>query len=779
MSADSARELNPGDHIGRYVVVRPLGRGGMGVVYVARDERLGRNVALKMIAGLPDETARSRFWREARAAASVSHPHICQVFEVDDSPQGIFLTMELLEGEALDRRLVRGVLPAQEAVPIALGMLGALGALHARGLVHRDVKPSNVFLTPHGPKLLDFGLARPALVSSAPAGDATDDTVVRPVTDAGLIVGTPHYMAPEQVTGGALDARTDLYAVGAVIFQMLAGRPPFSGSGPEVLFAAMKEHPPALQGPPAVVAIDRVIRRAMRKSAAERYAAAGDMAAELAAVSLSGAGNQLAMPVRPLTRIVVTPIRIARTDPEVAFLSFGLAEVVSGSLASLGDVVVRAPAVAAKWSEDADPRRLAAEADVDLVVSSTLLRSGPQLRLTAQLLDPSSGTLLGSTTVKGSMDDIFALEDGLTTAVIGMLSPHLSSSAPAVQPGAVRKEVPANPRAFELFLRGMEHARQLSETALARDLFLRATHEDAGFAPAWAALGRCHRVFGKYFEDRDANDRRAEEAFKRALDISPDLPLAHRFYTHFESEHGRAGDAIARLLRHAAVNRHDAQLFAGLVHACRYAGLLDASVAAHDEAIRLDPNVATSIEYTLAHFPDRIDAAARMGPVDLGFLDGIFPAIALGDPVDVRSMLAGIDMRTVPPAFQRSFEAGRAFVLDDAAAAIRAIEQAIDAHVDPEPLFLFGAMLARRGALDRAIEVVGGAVHAGFAAAGTLAGNRAFDPLRDRDAFKVIEASAWRQMRASQAMFEAAGGPEMLGLPAPTRLAKSGAGSEN
>jgi serine/threonine protein kinase len=134
-----ARELNAGDRIGRYVIVRPLGRGGMGVVYVARDERLGREVALKMIAGLADDTARSRFWREARAAASVSHPNICQVFEVDESPNGIFLTMELLEGEGMDRRLIRGTLSAEAAVPIALGRLGALAALHGRGFVHRDI----------------------------------------------------------------------------------------------------------------------------------------------------------------------------------------------------------------------------------------------------------------------------------------------------------------------------------------------------------------------------------------------------------------------------------------------------------------------------------------------------------------------------------------------------------------------------------------------------------------------------------------------------------------
>jgi TolB-like protein/tetratricopeptide (TPR) repeat protein len=761
------RELNPGDRIGRYDIVRPLGRGGMGVVYVARDERLGRDVALKMIAGLPDATARSRFWREARAAASVNHPHICQVFEVDESAEGIFLTMELLEGEALDRRLVRGALSPQDAVPIALGVLGALGALHVRGLVHRDIKPSNVFVTPHGPKLLDFGLARPAL-----SGAFRDDPAATPVTDAGMIVGTPQYMAPEQVTGAALDGRTDLYALGAVIFQMLAGRPPFTGSGPDILFAALKENPPALQGPPAVAAIDRVIRRAMRKDPGERYSTADQMAADLAAVALSGSAHGFAVPVRALTRIVVPPLRIARNDSEVAFLSFGLAEAVSGSLASLGDVVVRAPAVAARWSDEGtDPRRLAAEADVDLVVSSTLLRSGSQLRITTQLLDAPSSTLVGSTTVKGSMDDIFALEDALTHAAMSLITPRLTGSVPRPDEAAVRRDVPANPRAFELFLRGMEHGRQLTQTAQARDLFQQAIDADPGFAPAWAALGRCHRVYGKYYEDREANDRLAEASFRTALELSPDLPLAHRYFTHFESEHGQAGAAIARLLRHARTNRYDAQLFAGLVHACRYAGLFDASMAAHDEAMRLDPNVATSVEYTIAHLPGGAQKAALLTAPRAGALDAIFPAIVLGDSVDVRALLDAVSIDLVPPAFRRSYDAIAAFAHGAVEAVIPKIELAIASHVDPEALFLFGLLLIRVDARERGLDVMAGAVRAGYTPAATLGHNRAFDAVRAREEFKTIESEAWDRMRAAQAMFESAGGPEMLGLPAATRLA--------
>jgi TolB-like protein/Tfp pilus assembly protein PilF len=767
LDPSAAKELTPGEQLGRYTVLRPLGRGGMGVVYVARDDRLGRDVALKMIAGLADEIARARFWREARAAASVSHPHICQVFEVDESPHGIFLTMELLDGEGLDRRLVRGALSPQDAVPLAIGVLGALGALHTRGLVHRDVKPSNVFVTPHGPKLLDFGLARPAL--SGAFQKNLDETT--PMTDAGIIVGTPQYMAPEQITGATLDSRTDVYSVGAVLFQMLAGRPPFTGSGPDIMFATLKEHAPALQGPPSVVAIDRVIRRAMRKDPSERYQSAADMAAELAAVSLSGASG-FAVPVRALTRIVVPPIRIARTDPEIAFLSLGLAEAVSGSLASLGDVVVRAPAVAAKWNEEAtDPRRLAAEADVDLVLSGSLLRSGTQLRINAQLLDAAHSTVIGSTTVKGSIDDIFALEDALTNSTVAMLTQRLTPAPQAAAAPAARRELPANPRAFELFLRGMEQARQLTQTAEARELFKNAIDADPSFAPAWAALGRAHRVYGKYFQDRDTNDQLAEAAFRRALELSPDLPLAHRYFTHFEAEHGRAGDAIARLLRHASTNRLDAQLFAGLVHACRYAGLIEASMAAHEEAVRLDPNVATSLEYSLAHLPGGAQKAAQLTSPHRGTLDGIFPSIALGDLANAGEILGSVDMSQVPPAFRRSFDAVAAFISRPAADAVAAVEEAVAAHVDPEALFLYGTILLRLGVVDRGLEIIAGAVTAGFTPASTLAQHHAFGAVRDRASFGAIVGEARARMQAAQMKFVGAGGPFLVGLPAATRFA--------
>jgi tetratricopeptide (TPR) repeat protein len=316
----------------------------------------------------------------------------------------------------------------------------------------------------------------------------------------------------------------------------------------------------------------------------------------------------------------------------------------------------------------------------------------------------------------------------------------------------------------------MEEAKRLTHVSQARELFRQAVDADPKFAPAWAALGRACRVYGKYYADRDENDRLAEDAFRMAFTLSPDLPLAHRYFTHFESEHGRAGDAIVRLLKHAVTNRHDAQLFAGLVHACRYAGLLDASMAAHDEAIRLDPTVGTGVEYTMAHLPAGSRRVAVPGPARAPSHDGIFAAMALADVPNARAILTATDVTDVPPAYQRSFNAVAAFAERSTEDAIAAIDLAIAAHVDPEALFLLGAMLTRLGQTERGLEIVAGAVRSGYTMATTLRDNTAFDAVRASVAFKVIANEAWERLHVNQQMFEAAGGPEMLGLPAPTRL---------
>jgi tetratricopeptide (TPR) repeat protein len=260
--------------IGRYKVLALLGEGGMGRVFLAEDEDLRRRVAVKTLKGT-DESSRSRFTREAQAAARVSHPHVCPIFDVGKDGGEPFLAMELLAGETLAQRLKRGgPRPPTEALEIVQQLLAALGAVHGSGIVHRDVKPSNVFLTAHGAKLLDFGLAREVPKDVAHAF-ATQSGSALP----GLITGTPGYMAPEQILGHAVDSRADLFAAAVVLYEMLVGRQPFPGDSPvRALSAALYEEPPPLVGSPALERLDGAVRKALAKHPDQRYGSAADMA---------------------------------------------------------------------------------------------------------------------------------------------------------------------------------------------------------------------------------------------------------------------------------------------------------------------------------------------------------------------------------------------------------------------------------------------------------------------------------------------------------------------
>jgi non-specific serine/threonine protein kinase len=736
----------------------------MGVVYAARDERLDRDVAVKMIAGLSDNEAKKRFWREARSAASVSHPNVCQIYEVDEGDLGLFLAMELLEGESLEGRLQRGPCAPAEALRIARELLAALAALHEKGLVHRDVKPANLFLSRHGAKLLDFGLARSGAVDTVKIGDLDPAAITQP----GMIMGTPAYMSPEQVRAEELDLRSDVYSAGVVLFEMLSGKTPFTGRGVvEVATAILREHPPALQGSPVIVAIDRVIRRALAKTAAQRYAAASEMAAELAAIVAPENSGDRVTPVRTLMRIIVPPMRLLREDASLSFLPFGLAEAVSGSLAALPDVVVRSPSLAAKTDGDVDPRKLAVAADVDLIVVGSLLTSGPQIKANLQLLEAGSGTVLGARSIRGDASDIFALEDQLSQSVIELLQPHRSSPDDAAQV----RGAPARGKAFEYFLRGIEHARDLSEMKLARDWFEKAVGDDPLFAPAWAWLGRCYRVIGKFEEDRPGNNRRAQEAFDRALALAADLPVAHRYLTHLETEGGRADAAIARLLKHATVNRNDAQLFAALVHACRYAGLNAASLAAHEEARRLDPTVPTSFEYSLITAGDFARIATLIGQPNIDH-GGLMSSLAFdrwnSAGIEALKNLSGMRL---PPGSRLIAEAIRDTIDESSHEAAR---KAIDAVLmtdsysgprgDPEAVFLCAALAGRVGDPSLALDLLEEVIRGGYNPLHLLETSFVFDSVRPTARFGALVETVRRRREIAAAIFERNGGGTLLGL---------------
>jgi non-specific serine/threonine protein kinase len=728
----------------------------MGVVYAARDERLERTVALKTMSSLAsDETARKRFWREARAAASVNHPNVCQIYEIGEDRGELFIAMELLEGESLAERLRQGGMGVSQAMPIILEMLAALSALHNRGIVHRDLKPSNVFLTPHGVKLLDFGLARPEpSLTMSPDAD---------LTRTGFVMGTPRYMAPEQVMGDQVDARGDLFAAAAILFEMLAGRPAFGGrTVGEVLHATMSEQPPALAGSAAVAAVDRVLRRALAKRPSDRPTSAEVMAEELRAVRGIDSDGTKAL-AQALTRIVVLPFRVLRPDPETDFLAFSLPDAIATSLSGTGSLIVRSSATAARFPGDTpDLKALAAEADVDRVVIGTLLRSGDQLRAATQLIEAPSGTLLTSHTVQSSLGDLFRLQDDIARRVVEALSLPLTGTATVASADA-----PQSARAYELYLRGNELARSYDGMAKARDLYLESLELDARFAPAWAHLGRCYRVLGKFVMSLPDSEIRAEEALGRALDLNPHLSVAHKFYANLEADTSRTQQALVRLLNEAKRHDHDPELYAGLVHACRYCGLFEESIAAHQEARRLDPNVPTSIEQTLL-MAGSLDELLAFEPSTLvaGADEGI-RVIGLGlagRRDEARGALLRM-RRAHIPAFQSWTEYLMAWLERRTSDMLSrmSIFDGLKIRDDPEAIFQEGRFLCDVGEYRLGKDYLKRAVSKGYWVVTTLERSPEFDSIRDDADFQMLLADAASGRAEARAAFRAGGGDRLLG----------------
>jgi serine/threonine protein kinase len=737
------------DRIGRYKIERKIGEGGMGVVYAARDERLDRTVALKTIRGETDDASRKRLWREARAAAGVSHPNICQLYEVEETDGGLILAMELLAGEPLGSRVMRGPLSPADTSTIALQVLDALDALHARGVIHRDLKPSNLFLTPHGVKLLDFGLARP--IASLGAESATR------LTEVGTIVGTPNYMAPEQVRGEALDARTDLFALAAMLFEMLSGKVAFQGATMiDVLHAVLNEQPPALSGGETVAGLDRVIHKALQKQAAERYDSAIAMAAAIReAIAHRDSGELSTVAARTMTRFIALPFRVLRPDAETDFLAFSLPDAVTMSLTGTRNLLVRSSAAAARFDPQApDLRKLAAEADVDVALIGTILRAGNQLRATTQLVEAPAGTVVWSHTSQHPLADVLAMQDELVAGIVRSLSQSLGEPESRV----VRPDKPRTPGVYELYLRANELARDWDHIAEARDAYQKCVALDSQFAPAWAGLGRCQRVLGKYFDDTvSAVD--AERSFQRALVLNPDLPVLHKYYAQLECDAGRAVDAMRRLLQRAR-RAVDPEHFAGLVHACRYAGLLNASVAAHDEARRLDPGIPTSVINTYLMLGD-YERILRIEDNDPD--SKVMALYRLGRPEE--ALASWKRPPADAPATYKAWDEMLVACFTGGPGAREAAERAVGemSWSDPEGYTSGGIMLCNVGSYELALLAFEKAVDGGYTVVEPLRDDPWLAPLRGNPRFTAILQRAEAGRDEALAVFRAEGGEALLG----------------
>ncbi|HEY2321253.1 MAG TPA: protein kinase [Thermoanaerobaculia bacterium] len=740
--------------IGPYRIVRKLGEGGMGVVFAAEDERLRRAVAIKTLRECNDDAARERFFREARAAASVSHPNVCQLFDIGDVEGKPYLVMELLDGESLSEKLARGPLPLADALNVELSILTALDALHTRGFIHRDLKPSNVFLAAHGVKLLDFGLARELLPARLSPDATTMSPSASPLTMSGMIIGTPRYMAPEQLLSAPIDARTDIFSAGALFFEMISGGPPFDDPNVMKLFHAIcYENPPNLAGSAAISAINRIIHRAMAKRAEDRYQSAGAMAQDLREIMLI---SDAASPVTAhrVTRLLVLPFRVLRADPDTEFLAAALPEAITTSLAGIGSLIVRSSIAAMRFANEVDLKKIATEADVDVVVSGTLIRAGDQLRVSTQLVAVPAGTVLGSMNAQTTMSDLFALQDQLTQRIVESLELPLTEGEAKL----VKRDVPATPRAHEYYLRAGQQGESPEAWAIARDLYLRALDEDPRYAPAWAKLARIYLLLGKYGRDSAQYYDLSESAAKRALELNPDLPTAHYAYAQLEATSGRALAAAMRLLDNVAHGSNDPAVFAALVTVLRFCGLLEQSAAAHEQARGLDPHISTSAAHTYWMLGRNEEALAAVDP-DRDFGDAAFIYESMGQPEQAHDVFEDRKRRLLAAGSReasfgfRIFDMFRAVIERRRDDALELIGQLHD-FPDPEGLYYMGRSLTRIGESEDAILQLRSAVERGFYCYPFFVRDPWLDPLRGDARFVEILKLAEARTREAQRAFD-------------------------
>jgi TolB-like protein/tRNA A-37 threonylcarbamoyl transferase component Bud32 len=482
--------LSVGDKLGPYEIIAPIGAGGMGEVWKARDTRLNRIVAIKQLKGQHS----ARFEQEARAIATLNHPHICQIHDIGPD----YLVMEYVDGKSLS-----GPLAVDEAIRLAIQIADALEDAHGKGILHRDLKPANILVTGKGAtKLLDFGVAK---LMSASDSSGTQ-------TMEGTVLGTAAYMSPEQAQGKPLDERSDIFSFGAMLYELVSGRRPFAGNSTvEVLSAVLRDEPLPLTAPAAFA---DVVRRCLAKRAADRFASMAEAKAALDQIT-----------AKPSTErqpsIAVLPFANMSGDRENEYFSDGLAEEIINALAQVSGlkVTARTSAFAFRGKEQ-DIRKIADALNVQTVLEGSVRRAGNRIRVTAQLINAADGYHLWSQRYDREMEDVFAVQDDIAAAIASALQGKLVAAPDRYRP---------NPAAYEAYLKGRHYlfSFSLGGVERARGYFEEAIALDPKFAKAYSGLG-------SYFFARAAMGwTPAHEtipmirtALTKALDLDPMLPEA-------------------------------------------------------------------------------------------------------------------------------------------------------------------------------------------------------------------------------------------------------------
>ena len=651
--------LTAGTHLGPYEILSPLGAGGMGEVYRARDTRLSREVAVKVLPGhlQSNADALARFEHEARAVAALSHPNILAIHDVGREGAVAYLVTELLDGESLRERLAAAAVPPRKAIEYAQQMARGLAAAHDRGMVHRDLKPENIFLTRDGlVKILDFGLAR--RLPGSPVLEAESPTAG---TGSGVILGTVGYMSPEQVRGKSVDHRSDLFALGAVLFEMLTGKRAFQGeSAPETMVAILQDDPPpAPSGRAIPPEISAILAHCLEKSPEDRFQSARDLAFALQAAergsgpSRSGESGAVPAPERLEASIAVLPFRNMSPDRDAEYFSDGMTEEIINALTGIPALRVAARTSSFAYKgKDTDVRQIAHEIGVGCVLEGSVRQVGQRLRVTAQLIDVATGYHVWSERYDREMQDVFAVQDEIARAIAEKLQVQLAGGAGAPVVAPATKDLAA----YDAFLKG-RYDWNLRRMPSAVAQFQSAVDRDPDYAAAHLALADSYAIWGFYGGipcwEAYARARTATESAER---IAPDSAGIHLSYGIIDHYYGWDTAREERELKRAAeLEPRSAQPYFWLSLCWSVADRFEEGLEAARQAVALEPysgNAHAVLGWAFAgtrRFAEAVPVLEKAVALEP---DGAFPRWSLG----LAQLFAGA-VEDAVATFERAVEA--------------------------------------------------------------------------------------------------------------------------